>query len=139
MIFEEIKDISGAKIVLLKVESGEDLLASMQSFVEKMNIKNAVIVSGIGSAVSYSFHVVSSSELPPKETYPRDDIPVDISNIQGYVIDGKVHAHITFSTSQVSFGGHLEPGVKVLTFAIVTLIVLPGELNISSWDKIVKT
>lgn len=127
---------AGEEFFVCRIEHGEDLLETLRKFVAEKSIRNAVIISAIGSAVSYRFHVVASTDYPPKEAFPQGERAVDISNMQGYVLDGRVHAHITFSDQQVSFGGHLEPGVRVLTFAVLTLAVLPAEIGIEKWDQL---
>ena len=52
-------------------------------------------------------------------------MPADVAGMSGYVMNGRVHAHITLATPDKAFGGHLESGNPVLTFAIVTIGVLP--------------
>ena len=54
--------------------------------------------------------------------------------MNGYAMNGRLHPHITLATPQHAFGGHLEPGTKVLTFAIVTNGVLPDDLDLSKLD-----
>ncbi len=54
--------------------------------------------------------------------------------MNGYIIDGRVHAHITFTDADKAFGGHLEPGTKVFTFAIVTVGVLEDGTDLSRID-----
>jgi predicted DNA-binding protein with PD1-like motif len=60
--------------------------------------------------------------------------PADIVSMNGYVIDGRVHAHIAFAGADKAFGGHLEPGTNVFTFAIVTLGVLKDGVDLSRVD-----
>ncbi len=131
-----VKTSVPTEVYVLRVESGEDLLETTEAFVRDRGIGYAAIVSAIGSATSYRYHVVTSPELPPQEAFPSGKRPVDISHIQGYVLQGRVHAHITFSDQQVSFGGHLEKGVRVLTFAVLTFLVLPSDLDIAAWDRL---
>jgi hypothetical protein len=54
--------------------------------------------------------------------------------MNGYVLNGKVHAHMTLATPDKAFGGHLEPETQVFTFAIVTVGVLPDSLDLSKLD-----
>ena len=54
--------------------------------------------------------------------------------MSGYVIDGQLHPHITFSNEKQAFGGHLEPGTEVFTFAAVTLGVLGDDVNLKRLD-----
>jgi predicted DNA-binding protein with PD1-like motif len=42
--------------------------------------------------------------------------PADIISMNGYIIDGKIHAHMTMANSEKGFGGHLEPGLKSPSF-----------------------
>jgi predicted DNA-binding protein with PD1-like motif len=53
--------------------------------------------------------------------------------MNGYVIDGRVHAHMTMATPDKAFGGHLEPGTNVFTFAIVTVGVM-NDVDLSRVD-----
>ena len=38
--------------------------------------------------------------------------------MNGYIIDGKIHAHMTLATPDHAFGGHLEPGTEVFTLTV---------------------
>jgi len=54
--------------------------------------------------------------------------------MNGYVINGKLHPHITFATDKSAFGGHLEPDTRVFTFAVITIGVLPDSADLSRLD-----
>ena len=54
--------------------------------------------------------------------------------MNGYVINGRLHAHMTLANPDKAFGGHLEPGSTVFTFAIVTLGILEDGIDISKVD-----
>jgi len=125
-------DISS--VIIIRLKHDMDLLDGLKKAVKQQNIKNAVILSGIGSLTSYHIHVVDSTTLPVEEVFPKANVPQDLLNVNGYVIDGRVHAHITFSDEQKALGGHLEPGTKVLTFAIITLGVLEEGANLTGFD-----
>jgi predicted DNA-binding protein with PD1-like motif len=60
--------------------------------------------------------------------------PADLASVNGYVIDGRVHAHATFSDPDKAFGGHLEPGAEVFTFVVITIGVLNGKADLSRVD-----
>jgi predicted DNA-binding protein with PD1-like motif len=124
------------EIKVVRFDPDMDFLLELRKYVSENKIKNAVILNGIGSSKSYSYHVVASPDLPPKEMYPKEEKPLDIISVQGFVLDGRVHAHIIFSDEKISFGGHLEEGVKLLTFAIITLGIIDDDADISKWDKL---
>jgi predicted DNA-binding protein with PD1-like motif len=123
------------RIEIIRMKSATDLLSGLNESVQKRNIKNAVILAGIGSVTDYHFHVVSDKNLPPAEEFPKASVPKDLISVQGYILNGRVHAHITLSDENSVIGGHLEPGTKALTFFIVTIGVLPDDLDIEYLDN----
>ncbi len=122
------------RIVVVRMKNQVDMLAGLREAVAKEKIRNAVILSGAGSLVSYHVHVVSNTTLPATETFFKGEGPFDLVTANGYIIDGRVHCHITFSTPEKSMGGHLEPGTRVFTFAIITLGVLDDATSLKRFD-----
>jgi len=123
------------RIEIVRMGTGTDLLDGLNAAVKENGIKNGVILTGIGSVTDYHFHVVSDKNLPPAEEYPKASVAKDLIAVQGYILDERVHAHITLSDENSVVGGHLEPGTKALTFFIVTIGVLPNELDIGNLDN----
>jgi predicted DNA-binding protein with PD1-like motif len=123
-----------SRIVVVRLKNGTDLLEGLQRAVEKEKIKNAVILSGIGSLTDYHVHTVDNRTFPPKSIFMKDDVPTDLLNVNGYVIDGRIHCHITFTTDKKALGGHLEPDTKAFTFAIITLGILDEPVNLQRID-----
>jgi len=123
------------RIEIIRMRSGTDMLKGLNEAVQEKNIKNAVILAGIGSVTDYHFHVVSDKKLPPAEEFPKASVPKDLISVQGYILNKRVHAHITLSDENSVIGGHLEPGTKALTFFIITIGVLPDDLDIEYLDN----
>ena len=123
------------RIEIIKMASGTDMLEGLNNAVKEKKIKNAVILAGIGSVTDYHFHVVSDKNLPPAHEYPSASRAMDLIAVQGYILNGRVHAHITLSDENSALGGHLEPGTKALTFFIITIGVLPDSLSIEHLDS----
>lgn len=123
------------RVVVLRFKFDADLLAGMEKMVKQEKIRNAVILSGVGSVRNYHVHQVSNRVLPSKNMFVKDPTaPADIIGMNGYVINGKVHAHMTMAPPEKAFGGHVEPGTNVFTFAIVTLGVLNDAADLSRAD-----
>ncbi|HPC36383.1 MAG TPA: DNA-binding protein [Candidatus Marinimicrobia bacterium] len=123
------------RIEIVRMRSGTDLLEGLNEAVNSRKIKNGVILAGIGAVTDYHYHVVSSKNLPPDEEYPKASVPMDLISVQGYILNGRVHAHIALSDENSVVGGHLEPGTKALTFFIITIGVLPDSLKIENLDN----
>jgi predicted DNA-binding protein with PD1-like motif len=118
------------RVVVLRFKYQADLLAGIEKMVKEEKIRNAVILAGAGSVRNYQVHQVSNRTFPSKNTFVEDPTaPADIVSMNGYVIEGRVHAHMTMANPDHAFGGHLEPGTNVFTFAIVTLGVFDGDLR----------
>jgi predicted DNA-binding protein with PD1-like motif len=115
------------RVVVLRFKYEAELLAGLERMVKEQKIKNAVILAGAGSVRGYHIHAVSNRTFPSKNIYVKDPTaPADIVSMNGYIIDGRVHAHMTMATADHAFGGHLEPETTVFTFAIITIGVLEG-------------
>jgi len=108
-------------LIFIRLNPGDDLLKALEQGAREHNIKNAVILCGIGSATSHHFHVVGTPDIPPRNDYVKGEMASDIAGLSGYIIDGRIHAHIIHSDTEKAFGGHLHHGMEVLTFAILTL------------------
>lgn len=123
------------RIVVLRFKYEADLLAGMERLVKQQNIRNAVILSGVGSVRNYHIHSVSNRTFPSKNKFIEDPTtPADIISVNGYVIEGRIHAHMTLTNGEQAFGGHIEPGNNVFTFAIVTLGVFGGNVSLDKVD-----
>jgi predicted DNA-binding protein with PD1-like motif len=123
------------RVVILRLKYQTDLLTGLESMVKQQKIHNAVILAGIGSLRNYHFHVVSNRSFPTKNVHVEDpEAPADLVSMNGYVIDGRVHAHVTLANPDKAFGGHLERGTTVFTFAIVTLGVVGDGVDFSHLD-----
>ena len=122
------------RIVLVRMKNQVDMLEGLREAVAREKIRNAIILSGAGSLVSYHVHVVSNTTLPATEAFFKGEGPFDLVTANGYIIEGRVHCHITFSTPEKSLGGHLEPGTHVFTFAIVSLGVLDDATSLKRFD-----
>jgi predicted DNA-binding protein with PD1-like motif len=103
--------------------------------VKEEKIRNALILSGFGSVRNFQVHQVSNRELPPRDLFVKNpSAPADIISMSGVIMDGRVHPHITLANADRAFGGHLEPGTNVFTFAVVTLAVLGDDVDLSRAD-----
>jgi predicted DNA-binding protein with PD1-like motif len=122
------------RTVVVRMKQHTDLLDGLKEAVRKEQINNAVILSGIGSLTTHHIHVVDNRTFPTENVYFKDSIPVDLTSVNGYVFNGKVHAHINISDENMAIGGHLEPGTTVFTFAIITIGVFDDDVKLDRFD-----
>jgi len=121
------------RIVVIRVKNGANLLEGIKKVVEEQHIQNGVILSAIGSLRGYEVHQVSNRDLPSQNTFEKNpNQPADLVSMNGYVINGRIHAHMTLAMPGRVVAGHLEESNQVYTYAIVTI----GVMNDTNLDKI---
>lgn len=122
-------------VVVLRFKYDTDLLAGLQNAIREQKIRNAVILSGFGSVRGYQVHQVGNRDLPPKDMFVQNPTGyADIVGMSGFIAAGRIHPHIVLANADKAFGGHLEPGTHVFTFAIVTLGILDDAADLSHFD-----
>jgi predicted DNA-binding protein with PD1-like motif len=123
------------RVLILRFKFDTDLLAGIEKMVKQEKIRNAVILAGAGSVRGYQIHQVSNRDFPSKNMFVKNPTePADLIGMNGYIMDGKIHAHMTLATPDKAFGGHLETGTSVFTFAIVTVGILKDGADLSHLD-----
>jgi len=127
-----VEKMSIKNLCVIRLNSGDDVLLSITEAVKKQGIKNAIIIAGTGSTVNHHFHLVASANVPPGNILVKGDKPSDVVNVNGLIINGRPHVHITHTNTEMGYGGHLEEGVKVLTFMSITLAEVDFDLD--QWD-----
>lgn len=118
----------------LRLNPGDDLLLSLRQAAREQGIQNAAILSGVGSLSQYHYHVVKTTNMPPGNVFVKGEGPFDILTITGLIVNGEVHAHVAFSDTEGAYGGHIEEGCRVLTFAVIVLAEADN-VDFTGWDK----
>jgi predicted DNA-binding protein with PD1-like motif len=98
------------KIHVLRVDPGEDVLASIRRFLKQANVQQAVVLGGYGTLAAYHLHWVTHNRIPTQNHFDRGEGGFELLSMNGLVVDGEPHIHVTLSTLDGAFGGHLEPG-----------------------------
>jgi predicted DNA-binding protein with PD1-like motif len=115
------------RVVVIRVKNKVDLLHGIAEMVKKENIRNGVILAGIGSLRGYHVHQINNRDFPTRNIFTKSlTTPCDLIGMNGYVVNGVVHAHMSLGTGEKAINGHLEPGTEVFTYAIVTIGVMNG-------------
>ncbi len=121
------------RIVVIRLKNKANLLDGMNAVIKQQHIENGVILSAIGSLRGYEVHAISNRNLPTQDTFIKNPTqPADLVGMNGYVINGRIHAHMTLATPDKVIAGHVEAGNEVYTYAIVTI----GVMNGTNLDKI---
>ncbi len=123
------------RVLIFRFKYQADLLAGLEQMVKQNHVQNGVILAAAGSVTGYQVHQVVNGTFPSKIMFEqRANGPADLISMNGYIMNGRLHPHITLATPEGALGGHLEPGTTVFTFAIVTVGVLADSLDLSKLD-----
>ena len=118
---------AGGRIITVSLQRGDLLLEGIQEAIRETGLRDAVVLSCIGTLSSLTWHRVTTLEAKPREEYPVVNGPLELCALQGSVIDGTPHFHVICSDRDGVYAGHLEPGSEVLYLAEVVLLELAGK------------
>jgi hypothetical protein len=117
-----IKDIKTPGAVAVYIEPGRMLLEAITQVAEQ--IRNGVVISGIGTLKSCKLHCITGISFPPEEEFiTLEDEPLELVSVQGIIADGKPHLHAVVSKGfKQNYSGHLEDSCEVLYLAEILII-----------------
>ncbi len=116
------------RVILIMFDRDDLFLEGLQEVVKKEKIDTAAITGGIGSLQRVHLHTITTTAVQSMDKYWSFTGAIELASVQGSVIGGDVHAHISvfdWDSKQV-YIGHLEPGSIVAYRAEVSLTVLEG-------------
>lgn len=114
------------KVILINLQRGDMLLESIVDRLQRSGIKNAVILSAIGSLQKAVFHRVTGMEASPVDEFVTIEKPLELASLQGIVVDSHPHFHMVVSDLEQSYTGHLEEGTTVLYLVEISLAEIKG-------------
>jgi predicted DNA-binding protein with PD1-like motif len=118
--------MTAGKIHILRVDPGEDVLGSIKKCVEDARIRQAVILGGYGTLAAHHLHWVTHNRIPADSAFGRGEGGIEILSMNGLVVDGQPHVHVTLSTQKGAYGGHMEDGCTAYVLCEVYLAEVEG-------------
>lgn len=111
--------------VAVRCDPGDDLLASIERAVETHDLRDAAVVTGVGTLSALRVYYLDASKL----SRPREERDVvveesgnwEITALSGVVADGDPHVHVGVHEGSRTLGGHLLRGSEVSALAEVLL------------------
>lgn len=117
-----IQGKADGRLIIVRLDRGDDLLEGIRSAAEAANISNGYVVSGIGTLSDCVMHMVTTTTQLPVETFPRwHDKALEVASIDGIIADGVPHLHMVISDDKSAWAGHMEPGCRVLYLAEIVI------------------
>ena len=114
------------RVVILSFDRGEKLREGIRAKLAELGIKNAVLVSAIGTFEKARFHRIKTTNRNPEDEIFEVAAPMELSSVEGIVADGEPHFHMTFQDLDRAYAAHLEDGSIVCYLAEVVLAEIKG-------------
>jgi predicted DNA-binding protein with PD1-like motif len=106
----EFASLDIGRIHILRVDPGDDVLESINSFLRGTALRQAVVLGGYGTLSAYHLHWVTHNHIPTDNAFVRGQGGTEILGMNGLVVEGEPHIHMTLATPAGAYGGHMEPG-----------------------------
>lgn len=111
------------EIIAIGLEPGEMLLESIKEAIEKHDIQNGVVVSGIGTLKTCQLHHITHTNFPSTNEYYTIEEPLELVSVSGAIADGEPHLHVVVSyKDEKVYSGHLEDDSEVLYLAEIVIL-----------------
>ncbi|MBI5118771.1 DNA-binding protein [Candidatus Poribacteria bacterium] len=110
------------EVIVVGMGPGELLLESIMNAIRERDIRNGVVVSGIGTLKTCRMHYIKHTDFPPEDAIFKLEQPLELLSVSGVIADGEPHLHAVVShADREAQGGHVEPGCEVAYLAEIVI------------------
>ncbi|MEM2448653.1 MAG: DNA-binding protein [Candidatus Bathyarchaeia archaeon] len=115
------------RVFIVRLDPGDYVLESITELAVREKIKDAIVISAVGTLDECTLHMVTTTGYPPKEYFRRwENEPLELVSVAGVIADGKPHLHAVVSDSEKAYAGHLEEGCRTLYLAEIAILEVKG-------------
>lgn len=122
----EFASMNVKKVHVLRIDPGEDVLESVRRFLKEAGVRQAIVLGGYGTLAAYHLHWVTHNRLPVVNRFGRGEGGLELLSMNGLVVEGEPHIHVTLATPEGALGGHLELGCLAYVLCEVFLAEVEG-------------
>ena len=119
-------DMGPTKIHYLHLSKGDDVLDCLRAMLREKDIRNGIVLTGIGTLNECQMHGVVTPEMPAKDDYfGWKGVPIEMAALSGIIADYEPHLHMVvtlYGKERVTYCGHIESGCKVLCLAEISIL-----------------
>lgn len=115
------------RVIVLNLFRGDKLMESVRDKMQELGIKDAVLLSVVGSLSKLEYHRPINYAMSAEDEFLTIEQPMEIGSLSGAVINGQPHFHIVAHDHlNNTYGGHLEEGTTILYLAEIVLQEIVG-------------
>ncbi len=116
-----------SRIHILRIDPGEDVLASAKALVGRLGLRQAIVLNGYGTLAAHRLHWVTHNRIPTENVIASGEGGIEILGMSGLIVDGEPHIHVTLATQQGAYGGHMEEGCQAYVLCEIFLAEIEGK------------
>jgi len=114
------------RIIILSFDRGEKLREGIREKLRELGVRDAVLLSAIGTLEKARFHRIKNTNRRPEDEIFEVVAPIELAAIDGIVADGEPHFHMVFQDLDRAYAAHLEDGSIVCYLAEIVLAEIKG-------------
>jgi len=112
------------RTLVVRFDYGDLLLEGIQEVIKSEGIETGYVTGGIGTFDRCRMHMITTTGFPSDDRVVEMEGPIELIALQGLIAGGEPHLHVTISDTERAYGGHLEPGCRVLYLGEIRIDVL---------------
>ena len=112
------------RTLIVRFDYGDLLLEGIRAVIESEGIETGYVTAGIGTFDRCRMHMITTTGFPSQDRIVEMEGPIELIGLAGFIAGGEPHIHMTVSDTERAYGGHLEPGSRVLYLGEVRIDVL---------------
>ncbi len=114
------------EVLALRLDRGEDVLASLERVAKEKDVHTGVVLSGIGTLDRARLHHITDTGERAEHVFVDYEGPIELLSIDGIIAEHTAHLHTCISIRENTYMGHMEPGCRVLRLAEVGVARVEG-------------
>ena len=111
------------RTIIVRFDYQDLLLEGIYKVIREEGIDTGYVTGGIGTFDVCRMHMITTTGFPPKDRIVEMEGPIELLTLQGFIAGSQPHIHMTVSDTEQAYGGHLEPGCRILYLGEVRIDV----------------
>lgn len=120
---------------IIRLERGDFLKESISKLAQEEGIINGVVVSGIATFDEALFQMTTTYDYPIQYHIEHLHEPLELTNLDGTIINSEPHIHGTMSSAENTWAGHIMDGCRILYLGEIVIQELLGVNLIRKEDE----
>jgi predicted DNA-binding protein with PD1-like motif len=108
----------------------------VKAFLAESGVRQAVVLGGYGTLAAHHLHWVKNNRIPAQDIHGTGEGGIEILSMNGLVVEGEPHIHVTLSTTAGAYGGHLEPDCIAYVLCEIMLAEIDGPTLRRAWTHV---